>query len=255
MRAWIFSDLHLDVNEREPFALPDPRPAHDVVIIAGDICEGIANGVRWIVARGLNAKPVIYVPGNHEHYSHDFMAGLVEGRAVAADYRNIHMLDRAAVTIDGVKFAGATLWTDYRLYGEAWATTCMLRAERVMNDHRFISNGESLWAPAHAIAEHELSRQWLGASLDERSAGPTVVVTHHAPSIKSIDDRYRDDFLTAAFASDCEQLAMRANFWVHGHTHIGCDYRIGDCRVMNNPRGYALHGEGQGFDKTLIVDV
>ncbi|MDQ8697101.1 hypothetical protein [Hyphomicrobium sp. LHD-15] len=73
--------------------------------------------------------------------------------------------------------------------------------------------------------------------------------------MKSIDDRYKDDLLTASFASDCEQLTQQATLWVHGHTHTGCDYRLGGCRVMNNPRGYVSHGEGEGFNPALVAKV
>jgi len=49
MKLWILSDLHIDANRRYPLALPDPRPEHDAVIVAGDICRGVADGVRFIV--------------------------------------------------------------------------------------------------------------------------------------------------------------------------------------------------------------
>jgi len=80
MKLWLFSDLHLDVNRRHPFALPDPRPDHDVVVVAGDICAGLVNGVRWLVDNGLNEQPVVYVGGNHEFYGHDRYEELEAGR-------------------------------------------------------------------------------------------------------------------------------------------------------------------------------
>lgn len=67
-----FSDLHIDVNARTPWTIPDPRPEHDIVIIAGDICQGLERGVLWIAEYGFNRKPVVYVPGNHEYYGFDF---------------------------------------------------------------------------------------------------------------------------------------------------------------------------------------
>ena len=78
MKLWIISDLHFDVNARHPFVFPDPRPAHDVVVIAGDIMAGMADAVRWIVRQGLNERPVVYVGGNHEFYGHDRHGGLQE---------------------------------------------------------------------------------------------------------------------------------------------------------------------------------
>ena len=59
MKLNILSDLHLGF---EPFA----RPVNDadVVILAGDIARP-REAVAW--ATGF-AKPVLYVPGNHEFY-------------------------------------------------------------------------------------------------------------------------------------------------------------------------------------------
>ena len=29
------------------------------------------------------------------------------------------------------------------------------------------------------------------------------------------------------------------DLWIHGHTHHGADYAIGNCRIVSNQRGYA----------------
>lgn len=253
MRAWIFSDLHIDVNVRTPWVIPDPRPAHDVVIIAGDICQGLERGVRWITDQGFNRKPVIYVPGNHEYYGFDFDAERTAGRAAAAQFSNIHVLDRDTVDIDGIVFAGATLWTDYRLYGERSAETALMHAERMMNDHRLIRYQDRLWETSDASAEYEKSSKWLETQLDTQS-GKCVVVTHTAPSLRSIAAQYQADLLSAAFASNLDHVVERARLWVHGHTHIGRDYQLGGCRVIGNPRGYARFDEDAGFNPTLICE-
>lgn len=254
MRAWIFSDLHVDVNKSKLWHLPRPAPDHDVVIIAGDICEGLCNGVEWIVQHELNAKPVIYVPGNHEYYGFDFKAEREEGRAAAAAHSNIHLLDRDVMMIGGVAFLGATLWTDYRLYGEASAHRAMLSAEQSMNDHRHIRCNSRPWSTLDAIAEHEQSRTWLELQLDAIDV-PSVVVTHAAPSLNSIAAWYRDDPITAAFASNLDHLIGGARLWVHGHTHVGCDYTHGSSRVVANPRGYVIRGEDKGFRSSFTCEV
>lgn len=254
MRAWIFSDLHVDANAATPWVLPDPRPDHDVVVIAGDIRRGLRRGVDWIAAHKLNAKPVIYVPGNHEYYGFDFETERAAGRAAAATQPNIHVLDRDIAVIDGIAFLGATLWTDYRLFGAGSAQVAMLRAEQAMNDHRLIQRAGGRWSAADAAAEHDQSRTWLEFQLAAQSK-PSVVITHTAPSLKSIAARYRDDLVTAAFASELEHLADHTTLWVHGHTHVGCDYRLGACRVVNNPRGYVGAGESEGFNGTFVCEL
>lgn len=251
MRAWIFSDLHIDVNARTPWVIPEPRPEHDVVIVAGDICQGLERGVCWIAEHGLNRNPVIYVPGNHEYYGFDFDAERAAGRAAAAHFPNIHVMDRGAVAIDGVVFVGATLWTDYRLYGERSAEAAMMRAERTMNDHRMIRRRDRLWEASDAAVEFEQSAKWLETQL-EAHGGECVVVTHTAPSLRSIAAQYQTDLLSAAFASNLDPVVERTRLWVHGHTHAGRDYRLGQCRVISNPRGYTRFDEVLGFRPELI---
>jgi calcineurin-like phosphoesterase family protein len=84
---------------------------------------------------------------------------------------------------------------------------------------------------------------------------PRVVITHHAPSRQSVQPRYRDDLLTAAFASDLDDLVTKAALWVHGHLHAPADYRLGDCRVVANPRGYVGIGEDRDFNPALVVEI
>ena len=256
MRLWILSDLHLDANREAPLRLPTPRPQHDVVVLAGDICEGMATAIAWIEHEGLNARPVVYVPGNHEFYGTSLAEGLERGRAAARLLRNVHVLERDGVDIDGVRIVGATFWTDFRLYGDGLQKRSMQVAEQVMLDHRRIRQGaEGLFTPEDAVREHEAARAFIEAAATSQGGLLDVVVTHTAPSQRSIADAYRDNLMTAAFASRSEDLVARASLWVHGHTHIGCDYEISGCRVVNNPRGYVAAGEGRHFDPGFVVEL
>ena len=223
---------------------------HDVVIIAGDICAGMVNGVRWLVDNGLNEQPVIYVAGNHEFYGLDRYDELEAGRDEAARHKNIHVLERGTVTIQGVRFVGVTLWTDYRLFGKA--PTAMAVAAQALSDHKHIRNGDRLWSPADCAAEHVGSQEFIREELE---LDPCVVVTHHTPSLKSAAPKYRGDILRAAFGSDLEELASEATLWVHGHMHSAVDYRIGGCRVVANPRGYVGQEEDAGFRAGMVVEV
>lgn len=251
MRLWIFSDLHLDVNARFPFALPQPFPEHDVVIIAGDLCEGMARGVRWIAATGLDAKPVIYVGGNHEFYDHDRLSEVAAAREEAKAYPNIHVLEGDRVEIGGRTFLGATLWTNYDLMGDR--ATAMNLAERYMSDHVVIRNGRMKWTAADALAEHSARRDWLTAELASARREAVVVVTHHAPSPRSCSARFRGHPLNPSFASDLSPLIASAGTWVHGHTHTVVDYDHEGCRVINNPRGY-VRNEITGFQVDLVIE-
>ena len=85
------------------------------------------------------------------------------------------------------------------------------------------------------------------------------MITHHAPSRRSIHPRFADSPLNACFVSDAEHLmgAKRAQLWVHGHTHDSFDYRLNGTRVVCNPRGYSKGGvvENAHFDPHFIVEL
>ena len=109
--------------------------------------------------------------------------------------------------------------------------------------------------PQEALAVHEASRAFLEETLAEPFDGPSVVVTHHAPHPKSINERYALDPLNVAFASDLSEVILegRPQLWLHGHTHTSSDYRIGATRIVANPHGYGR--ENPAFDPSLVVEV
>jgi hypothetical protein len=81
------------------------------------------------------------------------------------------------------------------------------------------------------------------------------VVTHFAPSLRSHDPRYGLTPGTAGFCNALDDLVPLASVWLHGHLHCPSDYRIGGCRVLANPLGYAAQGEQQAFRAHCVVDV
>ena len=106
---------------------------------------------------------------------------------------------------------------------------------------------------------HWIDRDWLRRQLAQPFDGSTVVVTHHAPSIGSVAERYAADWLTPAFVSHLpDEFFAVPTLWVHGHTHTGFDYLRGRCRVVSNPRGYRLRDssfENHVFDPALVIGV
>ena len=84
----------------------------------------------------------------------------------------------------------------------------------------------------------------------------TVVVTHHAPSIRSVAEQYKNEHLSAAFASEMEKFIEKTkpDLWVHGHVHTSSDYHIGSTRVICNPRGYADE-PNDNFDDDLVIEI
>jgi predicted phosphodiesterase len=248
MRLHIISDLHLEFS---PLDLPVVDA--DVVVAAGDIHKG-HKGLEWL-RRAIPKTPVIYVLGNHEYYGHA-LPRLTDELRIAAAGTNVHVLENAGVDLAGVTFLGATLWTDFALDGDAQVGAHV--AEKSMNDFRLISTvpGVRALRASDMRRVHDESVGWLRTQLAARRGQRTVVVTHHLPSPRSIAPRFSGDPLNPAFASNLDELVASsgAELWVHGHSHTAMDYRLGDTRVIANPRGYP-HEIASGFNPRLVIDI
>jgi predicted phosphodiesterase len=253
MRLHVLSDLHLGVSDFD-------RPLNDadVVILAGDIAPP-RQAASWAMRFD---KPVLYVLGNHEFYGGSIEGTAGELKRLCAG-THVHVLDDDEIVVGGVRFLGTTLWTDFRLFGGGEARTAAVdEAQRRLRDFSRIrladaSNGR--FSPDDAAARFTRHAAWLASRLDTRHDGPTVVISHHAPSPRSIHPRFEGSLLNACFVSDAEHLvgASRAACWIHGHTHDSFDYVLNGTRVVCNPRGYAKDGinENPRFDPDFMIDI
>lgn len=252
MKLHILSDLHLSVQ-----GLQHPETDADVVILAGDIARPAA-AIDW--ARGFG-KPVLYVPGNHEFYG----SSLAETRALLQQHSagsQVQVLDNASTVLQGVRFIGSTLWTDFLATGDGAAREhAMAQAQQFMRDFSRIrmaaQPGEGLFSPLDSAALFAANARWLQHECARPFAGPTVVITHHAPTLHSIHPRFAGSPINACFVADAAALVAGsgARLWIHGHTHDSFDYQVGNTRVLCNPRGYAKDGvvENARFDPQLVV--
>lgn len=253
MKLQIVSDLHLSLA---PCELPDTGA--DLLILAGDLHRP-REGLRW--AKAL-ARPAVFVAGNHEYYGSSIPKVIRVLRESSRDSM-VSVLDCDELRVGELRILGATLWSDFRIVGEGAARErAMDTAVRFSHDFSRIAideTGGQRFTPLHCAALFERHAGWLAARLAEPFEGVTVVVTHFAPSPRSIAPRFAGSPLNACFVSDLEALVAGsgAALWVHGHTHDSFDYRIGATRVLANPRGYVQHGkaENPAFDPGLTVVV
>jgi Icc-related predicted phosphoesterase len=254
MKLQIFSDLHADVAQPRRITVMSDV---DVVVVAGDVCEGAENGfarLRRIVPMQI---PIVSVLGNHEFYRRCWSEELAQARSVAPLY-GVYLLENNTVVLGGVRFIGASLWTDYALFGKHNLPLAMVAAANGLNDHKLVKWSKEPWRlfrPQEALLLHKTSRAYMAPALVTPFKGATVVVSHHAPHPLSIHSGYASDLLSAAFVSDLSALidAGRPDLWVHGHVHESFDYRLGTTRVLCNAHGYGA--ENKRFDPSLVVEV
>lgn len=249
MKLLVLSDLHLEFG---PLTV-DAANA-DVVILAGDI-HLKTRGVIWAM-EAFRDRPVIMVLGNHEYYGEKYPTLMNKAKALAAG-SNVHVLENDTVEIDGVRFLGCTLWTDFRLYGDPRLAAYF--CQQAMTDFKKIRVAPrySKLNPVDVANIHEASLHWLKAKLSEEGHGTTVVVTHHAPSALSLPSLAPDDLTGAAYATNLDAMIKKnpIDLWIHGHTHESRDYRIGNTRVLCNPRGYDRDYLNAAFLSDFIVKI
>lgn len=251
MKMRVLSDLHLEFQDWNP-----PDVEADVIVLAGDIHSGV-RGVEW-ARRQFPLMPILYVPGNHEFYGRDIQEALSDLRTAGRRF-GVDVLHGRGVIIGGVRFLGATLWTDFALRGTDATSLqrAMNDAKRGMSDFSIIRHGaHGLFRPEHARAAHFEQMSWIREKLADEFIGPTVLVSHHLPHPRSIHIKYRSSSLNPAFASDLSQLmGPPVAVWIHGHTHESCDYVEQGTRVVCNPRGYGPFELNAAFDPVLTVEV
>jgi predicted phosphodiesterase len=268
MRLLVLSDLHLEWSD---LVLPDDM-AIDVAVLAGDIACPSLDVDAWVRASPAlwHARAVIRVDGNHEHYD-DVLPRAPQpspGALKAPGRPALHVLDCGQAVVDGVRFLGCTLWTDFELRIDtpdgprSDREHGMAVAAQMMADYRAIGWADDVvprrLTPQDTRVLHRRQRGWLEHRLAEPFDGPTVVVTHHGPHRGSLAPRFAADWVSTAYLSELPpQFFEVPVLWVHGHTHSSHDYRVGHCRVLCNPRGYQRPGmarpENPGFDPGLVV--
>ncbi|MDZ5453068.1 metallophosphoesterase [Labrys sedimenti] len=266
MRLWVLSDLHVD---NSPYTLAPTPIGADAVIIAGDVCNRLHDrALPWlaqhVLPRGL---PLIYVPGNHDFYRENVETELRKARD-RARLEGIHLLaEGETLTAGGVRFIGATLWTDYAVGGSSFLG--QVAAGMQMNDHKLIRTGPNYrrWQTRDALLSHGRHRSAIANTLAQPFDGPSVVISHHAPHPHSLWNNAVTEPIDAAYASDLTSLIAeyRPRLWVHGHIHASRDYRVHETRIVSNPRGniYAyrrgkqsiIEVENPDHDPSLTVEV
>jgi Icc-related predicted phosphoesterase len=267
MKIRLLSDLHLEHSHRHPpFVLPFIDA--DVVVLAGDI-DNDTRAIDWAEAT-FPDKTVLYVPGNHEYYEADLRAAAVALRARAQRSANVRLLDNDERIIDGVRFLGSTLWTDFALLGRQNIDLAMAESVRQVADFRKIRMGPDFLTPQQTVALHRDATAFLQARLEAPFSGKTVVVTHHAPHPGSVHPRWGGSLVNAAFVSDLTRLMGKSVLWFHGHVHDSFDFAVSGTRVLANPMGYRTSNwreprtedtvlrvttENARFDPAFVVEI
>lgn len=255
------SDIH---NEFNMFTVPPlDTDARGILILAGDIGVGKTRSTLepFFESVAEQFADVLFIPGNHEYYHGSLWTIDEKLEAMCRQHLNVHYMNERMMKINGVRFIGATLWTDYNRGNPMVTHSCL----ETMNDFKKIRTGpkdqhyQRTTRPIDFMVLNQRHRQFIEAQLrDAKAAGEDAVVfTHHGPSMLSRPQWERTGPVDYAYYNTgLEDLIMDfgPKVWIHGHSHYPVDYMLGDTRIVSNPRGY--HGLQESvFEDRLVIEL
>ena len=175
------SDLHIDSTD---FELPPTPDGVDVPVVAGDVDEGMPLALHALLGWSRERRlPIVFVPGNHDYSGGELAIDL----ATVVEHANggVHVLDgKHMVVLVGVRFVGATLWTDFEVFGDVERGVAI--AKSFMPEFSEVTKAGDPITPEDLLAAHVEQRAAIERTLALPFDGPTVVVTHHAPHPRSL---------------------------------------------------------------------
>lgn len=247
MNILILSDLHFefysDGGKKFVARLADRIKTNkqkvDVCILAGDIAVGPA--IPDALKLFCDAFPkVLYVHGNHEFYGYrreQVVSWTMEAKDKNA---NLYWLDNGIVTIENQRFLGTPLWFKDDPYNDVYKDK--------VNCFKKIVNFKSWVYEENKKAISFLEREMLDGD---------IIISHYLPHDKSIAENYKSSSLNRFYVCDISHIlnVRTPKLMIHGHTHISCDYYLGDTRVVCNPFGYYCHEVNGGFKKVFLLEV
>jgi predicted phosphodiesterase len=287
MHIQLLSDLHLEAH---PHWKAEPAPGADLLVLAGDIGSyqtgsqlvqlGDSDfGLGQFSPRNGWPTPVVFVPGNHEYDGMDFDEAHARLRETC-ERLGLIWLERETVVLHGVRLVGTTLWSDFDALAPTPPTAqtpkpltrhgappanplaellkARDKAYRAANYYLRKTDTTRHGEPwlADGLREQALVCQaWLRDALAVPFDGPTVAITHFAPSLMSADPRYGLTPGTAGFCNALDDLLPYAQLWLHGHLHAPSDYVHRGCRVVANPLGYARKNEQTRFQPRGLIQI
>ena len=258
------SDLHLEFHDRtntgnipcEMFI----KPVAEYLALCGDIGFPEKKSLLAFLSYcSRNFKEVYWLPGNHEFYNgslehkstYDEKLELCE--KLCDTFKNVHFMNRTIRTVPkyNIRIAGCTMWTEIRPEDD---TKVILG----MNDVRQIHSSEGKNAMPEYFRElHSRDKAWLSEEIikAEKAQENLIVLTHHLPTYKLIDQKYEGHPLNFCFAANLEEMIKSPiRGWLCGHSHTGREVTINGVQCALNPFGYPGEG-GSGYSSEKVLEI
>ncbi len=283
----IASDIHLDFdidlfNRSRRHLAPEIRQAGEMaflwlppqmdedlettMVLAGDLWTSskylsrkYPDGKSWMEKVSKQFKYVVFVLGNHDYWGGNISDEAIKVKRSLKDsgLNNVFLLEKDSVVLDGIKFVGATLWTDFNKHDKG----VLMDAANLMNDYKKIrySSSYSKVKPSNIAFIHNEAKSYIfNNAIKDNDEQKLIVVSHMPPSIQSIEEVYRNNpkNINYLYYSDLEEEVLKADIdlWIHGHNHNFSSYSLGKTHVLSNPRGY-VNQESYEFDGKFRISI
>lgn len=231
-KFYIWSDLHTELSTishvKKMCKMYFKKDMNAYLLLAGDIGKPNDNRylylLQWCTRR---YNKIFIICGNHEFYENDKNNALNEMCTMCKKFDNVFFLNQNVYTTETSIIFGCTLWT--KLNPDE-----INYIHQVYNDFNFIKD-------VNIDNWHDSDLQWLTQMLDyyKDDTRAKIVITHHVPSYKLIDNKYKTSLCNSAFSNnDCDDLIPLVDYWIYGHTHSSRIQIINGCKFICNPVGY-----------------
>jgi hypothetical protein len=241
----IVSDLHLEAYRGRnietlaiDFLSKDSRDEESVLVLAGDISSAPDQLLSFISEVEDRFLKVIFIPGNHCYYHHDYDAWNQTMDDRFTEYLSNTEWSNGGVgylEIDSVRFIFSTMWGD-------GGRTLQEQAQvgYGLNDFRIIKKSGIRFTVNDMQKIHKGQKAEIDRLLKVPYEGKSVVITHHMPSYRLCHPRFGNE-INGGFAANCEDILAydhAPDLWVGGHSHDSADTILWKTRYVANPLGY-----------------
>jgi len=270
-RIGYISDTHIETrNNKRAYInnLLSGENSFDILVLAGDIGDPFCRGnyyQKFLEGCTYLADNVLLVAGNHEYYASSTLKKLNsfnrysmnqtycklqhmcdtinQTNAALAPYRGrVYILENSTFDYRNkeqnskIRFIGATLWSDIDPEYEKQIT-------RFINDYHLILGftpelSRELFTRSQSFINNKIHQ-----TKEEDPECRTVVITHHAPTMKAVWNPIydTDKTLSSVFGSKFQfTTPHRPDYWIFGHTHYDCNHYSEElgCHLLSNQVGY-----------------
>jgi predicted MPP superfamily phosphohydrolase len=240
------SDIHLDKLRRDQvrdLAYSFNSVNKKAIFLAGDIGNWDLKDhicIEFLKILSDKYENIYLTLGNHDYW----VTGYVTPEAINEKVRrmnipNVHFVEPGACFELGIyEIIGGPLF--YQARGHPMRGM-YIDYIRIVDAERFMQE------------QSELFKEKVLSKMNEYS----IVLSHMLPSFKSVAPKYTGFTTNSFFVNDCEDeiLEKQPTLWLHGHTHVPFDYKIGKTRIYCNPLGYEREGENPDFLERMAIEL